>query len=71
MSFIFNPTGPDMPNCDSTESDCQRVYILSLETMGVDTSRWAHLTDFVGHSIGALSCFFPLSRKFHRFTMFH
>ena len=25
--------------------------------MGVDTSRWSHLADFVGHSIDALSCF--------------
>ena len=24
--------------------------------MVVDTSRWSHLADFVGHSIGALSC---------------
>ena len=26
--------------------------------MGLDTSRWSHLADFVGHSIGALACFF-------------
>ena len=30
-------------------------------TMGVDTSRRSHLTDFVGHAIGALSCFLLLA----------
>ena len=29
--------------------------------MGVDTSRWSHLADFVGHSNDALSGFFLLS----------
>ena len=35
--------------------------ILSLEKMDVDTSWWSYLTDFVGHSIGAVSYFFLLS----------
>ena len=30
--------------------------------MGVDISQWSHLADFVGHSIGVLSCFFLLLR---------
>ena len=32
--------------------------------MGVDTSCWSHLADFVGHSIGALACFFLVSVLF-------
>ena len=34
------------------------LLLLFMETIGVDTSRWSHLTLFVDHSIGALACFF-------------
>ena len=37
--------------------------------MGVDISQRSHLTDFVGHSVGALSCFFAISPEMFRLRM--
>ena len=47
------------PNAN-IDSGCQAVSIATGNIMfyGVETSRWSHPADFVGHSVGALSCFY-------------
>ena len=67
VGYFIPPNGPlngypPSYNYNSIDNGCQpvRQCILSMDTTFVDNSRLSHLTDFVGHSIGALSCDFLL-----------